>query len=309
MRVAILGAGALGSVYGVRLAHHAGVDVTFVVRPARVTSTEPIAIESVRRGRRDTLDTPVRAAVVPESADVVVLTVGTEDLDALPIGDSTAPIVILTPMMPREWQRVRAAFGERALAAMPSVVAYARKEDGVVRYWLPPAATKIDEPLGAAQRSAAGEAVRELVLALSRAGLKSKLELGVHEINPASTVCFIPIAMLLAVAGSGPALATDEQLLGLAARACSEGVRLAHRIGRPELWASLAPAIAAPWALRESLRLLERLSPEGLFYAEEHFGRKLREQHRVMIRDMIELAREKSLPHEAFDELARRLEA
>ena len=307
MHVAVFGAGALGGVYGVLLAAHGGVDVTFVVRPSRVASREPIAIESVRKNHRDVIEAPRRSDTVPGDADVILLAVGTEDLDTLkdPIGISTAPIVILTPMMPKDWARVRAAFGERAHAAMPNVVAYTRKEDGVVRYWLPPAPTKIDEPRAG---SPSADVVRELVDALSRAGLRAKLDLAVHETNPATTVSFIAIGMVLSIAGSAEALIADDSLLSLATRACREGVRLSHRIGRPELWASLAPAISAPWALQTWLRALGRLSPEGLFYAEEHFGRKLKDQHRVMIDEMIELAREKHLSREALEELAARLE-
>lgn len=334
MRVAVFGAGALGGVYGVLLAVRGGVDVTFVVRPSRVASREPIVIESVRKDRRDAIEAPHRSDVVPGDADVILLAVGTEDLEALkgPLGasagaggtptepteppegasaaplrsTSTAPLVILTPMLPKDWARVREAFGERAHAAMPNVVAYTRKEDGVIRYWLPPAPTKIDEPRAG---SPSADVIRELADALSRAGLHAKLELAVHETNPATTVCFIAIGMVLSIAGSAEALVADDTLLSLATRACREGVRLSHRIGQPELWASLAPAIAAPWALRTWLRALGRLSPEGLFYAEEHFGRKLKEQHRVMIHEMIELAREKALPSEALEELAARLEA
>lgn len=308
MRVAVFGAGALGGVYGVLLAVRGGVDVTFVVRPSRVGSHEPMVIERARKDLRDVIEAPHRSDTVPGDADVILLAVGTEDLNALkgPIGASTAPIVILTPMLPNDWARVRATFGERAHAAMPNVVAYTRKDDGVVRYWLPPATTKIDEPRAG---SASADAVRELADALSRAGLRAKLELGVHETNPATTVSFIAIGMALSVAGSAAALMADDTLLSLATRACREGVRLSHRIGRPEPWAALAPAIGAPWALRTWLGALGQISPEALFYAEEHFGRKLKEQHRVMIDEMIELSREKGLPHEAFDELAARLAA
>jgi 2-dehydropantoate 2-reductase len=304
MHIAVIGAGALGSVYGVRLALHGGVDVTFVVRPARVSSKEPIVIEKVRGDRRDTLAKPTRAAVVPSDADAVLVAVGTEDLDALrdPLGASEAPIVILTPMLPKDWARVRAAFGDRAHAAMPNVVAYARK-DGVVRYWLPPAATLIDEPRADGPHVTA---VRELAGALSRARIRARLAMAVHETNPATTVCFICIGMVISLAGSATALMKDEALLSLASRACREGVRLSHRIGEPAPWARLAPAFAAPWAMHAWLKMLARVSPEGLFYAEEHFGRKLREQHRVMIGEMALLAREKGLPHAAFDEIATR---
>ena len=48
---------------------------------------------------------------------------------------------------------------------------------------------------------------------------------------------------------------------------------------------------------------------EPRFFLEEHFGRKIKDQHRVMIRQMIDLAASKGLPHVALDELATRLSA
>lgn len=301
MNVAVFGAGALGSVYGVRLATRARVHVAWIVRPRRLASRDPIAIERVRGSERDAIDAPERALVVPSDADVVLLAVGTEDLDAIaaPLEGSSAPIVVLTPMLPKDWARVRARFGTRVLAAMPSVVAYARKDDGVVRYWLPPAKTRIDETRD--------EAVVELVRRLDEAGLSSRLELGVHEKNPATTVSFIAIGMAMAVAGSAGALAADDDLLALTTRACREGASLARRIGTAEPWAGLTPVIAAPWAMRAWMAALARLSPEGLFYFEEHFGRKLRAQHEVMIREMIDLARDKRVESAALSELAARL--
>jgi ketopantoate reductase len=308
VHVSVFGAGALGAVYGVRLAARTSTTVSFVVRPARVAESHPIVIESVRKEKRERIDDPIRVAKVPEDADVILLAVGTEDLDAIraPIGDSEAPIVVLTPMLPKDWARVKEAFGERVLSAMPSVVAYARKDDGVVRYWLPPTPTRIDEPRGNAVNA---EAVRALTKELDEAGLKSRLELGVHEKNPATTVCFIAIGMAVSIAKSAGALAEDEALATLTASACREGVRLAYRIGSPEAWAVLSPSLAAPWAMHAWIGALRKLSPEGLFYFEEHFGRKLREQHRVMAKEIIALLEEKLLPHEAWDVLARRLDA
>lgn len=321
MKIAVFGAGALGGVYGVRLAVHGGVDVTFIVRPARAASSAPIAIETVRKGRRDTIAAPAYATEVPPDTDAILLAVGTEDLVATrldggsaeggitidgPLGSSDAPIVILTPMLPKGWARVRRAFGGRAYAAMPNVAAYARRDDGVIRYWLLPATTKIDEPRAGARGA---EAVRALAHALRRAGLRGELELAVHETNPATTVAYIAIGMGLAVAGSAAALAADDALLELVARACREGSRLAYRIGTPELFVALTPVVSAPWALRAWLGALGRLSPEALFYAEEHFSRKLVDQHRLMAREMSEIAEDKGLPHAAIDALAERLDA
>lgn len=302
MHVAVFGAGALGLVYGVRLAKRTSTKVTFVVRPARVASTDPYEIESAWNDKREGVEEPLRAAIVPPDADVVLLCVGTEDLDALagPLAESTAPIVVVTPMMPQDWERIRAVYGTRVLAAFPTMSSYVRKADGVVRYWLFPSPTLIDEPRPPVP------AIDELVRELNAAGVKAKLSLGVHESNPATTVAFIPIGMGMCVAGSAEALVADEELCGLVARACREGGRLAHRIGTPEFYSAFFPILASRWALG---LFFGALSKEGLFFAEEHFGRKIAVQHRVMIRQMIELATQRGLPHEAFDELAVRLEA
>lgn len=298
MHVAVIGAGALGLVYGVRLALRTKVKVTFVVRPRRASSTDPFVIESAWNDARETLEKPKRAAVVPSDADVILLAVGTEDLPSLPLGESTAPIVILTPMMPQDWKRVREAYGDRALAAMPTMSSYVRKSDGVVRYWLLPAPTLIDEP------RPAQPIIESLVNELCAARVNTKLELGVHESNPATTVGFICIGMGLAIAGSVEALVADEELCELVARGCTEGGRLAHRIGKPQPLALAFPIVTSKWAFRLWLKALPE---EARFFAEDHFGRKIVAQHRVMIRQMISLAGEKGLPHSAFDEIERHL--
>jgi 2-dehydropantoate 2-reductase len=306
MHVAVIGAGALGAVYGVRLATRTKTSVTFVVRPARVASTDPLVIELVRGDLRETLASPARAAAVPADADVVLLAVGTEDLDAIraPLVTTHAPIVVLTPMLPRDHARMRGVYGDRVLAALPSVVSYTRS-DGVVRYWLPPVATRIDEPRAGGH----ADAVRALAASLTEAGLPARLELGVHETNPATTVCFIPLGMALSLAGSLDALARDAELVDLARRACAEGVALGRSIGRPEIVGPLSPLVARPLLLGAAARVLRRFSPEAVFYAEEHFGRKLRAQHLVMAREMRALAAEKGVAHAAIDALAAKIEA
>lgn len=306
MHVAIYGAGALGSVYGVRLALRTSASVTFVVRAERARSRAPIVIERVKdvRDRREELSSPSLAAQIPGDADIILLAVGVEDLDALrpALEASSAPVVVLTPMLLADYARMRGAFGERVLAAMPAVVSYTR-DDRVVRYWLPSRATRFDEPRAGTH----GEIVRELAVLLGEAGLRTHLELGVHETNPATTVCMIPIGMSVGLAGGLAALAGDAELLALTARACREGVELGRSIGRPETGALLGPLLAKPFVMRAAAFAVRRLSPEALFYVDEHFGRKLRAQHRVMAREMAELARAKHVPHAAIDELAARL--
>ncbi len=304
MHVAVYGAGALGCVYGVRLATRTSTTVSFVVRPKRVSERTPIAIEPAAGGDREEIVEPVRVSRIPEDADVVLLAVGTEDLEAIrPVLDaSAAPIVVVTPMMPKDWRAMRTAFGARVLAAMPNVISYLN-EANVVRYWLAPQPTRIDEPRAGGH----GDVVRELATTLDRAGLSTRLELAVHETNPATTVCFIALGMGIALAGGLEALAANGPVLDLVRAACSEGVDLARRIGRPDPAATLAPILAYGPVLRLVLRLLAWRSPEALHYADAHFGTKLVVQHREMAVTMAELAREKGTPSEALAALAARL--
>lgn len=310
MHVAIVGAGALGAVYGAYVQRRTQASVTFVVRSTHVHRRDPIVVERVRythkwsRGEaREIIEHPTLVDRVPPDADVVVLAVGTDDLEAIrPLLEGTStPIVVLTPMMPQDDRRMREAFGTRVLAAMPSVVSY-RRDDGVFRHWLLPFPTRIDEP-----RAGDSEVVRALARSFTAAGIPTVFELGVHEANPATTVSFIPLAMLVAAAGGLHALREDDALVELAVRACREGTALGRRIGAPVPGAGLA-AIAAH---RTSLRAFEAagraLCPEVLHYVDVHFGRKLVAQHRRMIASMIELARERELPHAALEEVARRL--
>jgi hypothetical protein len=115
--------------------------------------------------------------------------------------------------------------------------------------------------------------------------------------------------MGVALAGSMKALSADDALLSLTSRACTEGVELARRIGRPEAGAMLGPLLATPLAMRAIVGGLERFSPEALFYIDEHFGRKLMVQHRLMAHDIAELARAKDCPHRGIDALALRLDS
>lgn len=303
MHVAVYGAGALGCVYGVRLATRARVTVSFVVRKHRVDEREPFAITRIGDESAEAIAEPHRVSAIPDDADVIVLAVGTEDLEAIrpTLEASAAPIVVLTPMMPREWNAMRAAFGERVLAAMPNVVSYVTDEKRI-RYWLAPAPTRIDEP-----RAKHGDTIRAFATALSEAGLRGRLEMAVHETNPATTVCFIPLGMGVALAGGLEALAKNDVLLELARRACREGSVLARRIGVPEPFAPLASVVASSFALRTLVGLLTWRSPEVLHYVDLHFGAKLVAQHRDMAKAMEELALEKGVPHEAIAEIARRL--
>lgn len=308
MHVAIVGAGALGRVYGARLEQRNGANVTFVVRAPRLADGA-IQLERVDGDRAAlALLHPARAIAVPGDADVVLVCVRGDQLDAALVALLRAgpdvPAVILTPMMPADYMRLRAALGEgRIVAAMPSVVAYTN-DAGATRYWLPRAATTLLDEVRPAD--AALSSLRE---ALEAAGIGARFEMGVHETNPATTIAFIALALGLDAAGSIDLLLSDEATLGLALRAAAECATLARRVGKVATWASLVLRFVGPTTLRLGIALARARAPEAVAYVEEHFGRKIHAQNVVMAEAIALLAREKGVTHAAIDELLARLTA
>jgi hypothetical protein len=243
----------------------------------------------------------------------VLVCVRVEQLDAALLDALAAaperPIVFLTPLLPADYARVRRALGERAIAGMPGVVAYvaegrsARREgEHVVRYWVPAVApTLLDEP------RVPMPALVALAEALGAAGLPTRIELGVHEANPATTVTFLPLVFALDIAGGVDALLADRALVALALAGVREGVELATRIGKPALWAGLFRRFLGPRWLRVGVSLARRASPEAMAYVDLHFAQKLRLQNRALATAMVELAEAKQTPHAALLELRSRL--
>ena len=317
MHVAIVGMGALGRVYGVRLAVRAGATVTFVVRSGTlITPLRLVRIDG--DGAAEQLANPTVDTRIPDDADVILLCVRAEQLDpsldellcpGLAMASSQAPaqtpvvpIVVLTPLMPQDIERLNRTHPRRIRAGMPGVVAHITA-DGTCRYWLPKVApTLIDAapPIPSA--------VEELARALATAGFGGRLDLGVHETNPATTISFIPLAMGVDVAGGIDPLLADKALLRLSLDAVAEGLVLATRVGKTPAWIDLLARFAGPTTLKIGIGLLRSRSPEVLAYVEEHFGRKLHAQNVVMARSIVALARERMMPATALRELLRRLE-
>jgi ketopantoate reductase len=302
MRVAIVGAGALGSVYGARLAHFASCDVRVVAR-AGAPATQ-VRLERVEDGEVLRWQAPERTVVVPPDADVVLAFVRYEQLAALParVGAGPAPVVVMTPMMPQDHALLSAALPGRVLAGMPSVVSY-QNEAGAIRYWLPRVATTLVE----AGPPAHAETVAELVKRLARAEIASKQETDVLERNVATTVSFIPLAMALDVAGGIDAVLGDEAVLDLALQATDEGRELGRAVGKAEAWASTLLRFVGPLTLKVGVNLARSRSPEAARYVEQHFGRKLHAQNVRMAERIVELAAERGTPHQWLAKLLEML--
>jgi ketopantoate reductase len=316
MRVAIVGAGALGTAYGGRLALLGGCDVSVV---ARETAPPSLAeLERVENGEALRWAMPGRLTTAPTGADVILVFVRYEQLASVParVTGSSAPIVVMTPMMPCDHALLSAALPGRLRTGMPGVVAY-RNEAGATRYWLPSAATTLVEDRLAATERAGGsdgasdgadDPVRDLVRCLGRAAIGAKLATDVLARNVATTVSFIPLAMALDAAGSIDALLHHHALLSLAFEAVDEGRELGRAVGKAEPWASALLRFVGPITLKVGVGLARSRAPEALAYVEGHFGRKLHAQNVAMARTMIDLAVEKGTRHGALHKLLAELE-
>jgi hypothetical protein len=295
MRVAVVGAGALGWAYGARIAKLAGCQVTLV--GARAAPARLVRLERV--GTMDVLEWTSDVGVDVPEVDLLLSCVRYEHLERMAerVAGVSAPVVILTPMMPNDFARLSARLGAgRLLAAMPSLVAYWSDPD-TIRYWIPRAATTRIEgrtPLGV-------EA--ELVASLQRAGIASKLDRHVLERNVATTVSFLPLAIGIDIAnGAGPML-RDGPLLALALEAAVEGRELGSNVGTLESWASMMTRFMSPFTLKMGVGIVRSRAPEVLQYVDEHFGRKLHVQNVAMAQAMVQLAREKGVKRSALEKL------
>jgi 2-dehydropantoate 2-reductase len=299
MRVAIVGAGALGSVYGARLSTLADCDVRLVAREPR-PATE-IRLERVERSEAIRWYAPAATVEAPADADVILACVRYEQLPSLPakLGPSRAPVVVLTPMMPADHKRLDAAIGTRLITGMPGVIAY--RKAGLIRYWLPRLGTTWIEARGT--DGAEGTLVRRL----ERAGIVAQLESGVLARNVATTTSLLPIALALDAAGGAESAVEDSELLNLTLDALEEGRDLARMIGRPAAWASAVSPFLRPVALKVGLTVARSRASEAIRYAEEHFGRKLHAQNVALGEAVLALARERGARRVALEELTSRV--
>ena len=301
MRVAIVGAGALGSVYGARLAHFAGCEVSVVARGP--TPPSEVRLERVDDGEVLRWKVPARVDVAPRDADVVLAFVRYEQLDHVPprVAGATAPVVMMTPMMLEDHDRLAAQLPGRLTTGMPSVVSY-RNAAGAFRYWLPHTATTLIE-----SRPAAGDVEAELVKRLVRAEISARVEKDVLARNVATTVSFIPLAMALDVAGSIDNLLDDDALLRLALDAADEGRDLGRTVGKAEAWATTLLRFVGHFTLKVGIGLARTRAPEACSYVEHHFGHKLHAQNLLMAQRIVDLAVQKNVSHVALDRLRGRL--
>lgn len=313
MHVTVVGAGVLGRVYGVRLAQ-AGADVSFVVRPSRAAETSPFLIEQVNGGHRhDALDHPRRVAAIDESSDVVLVTLrynqldpgAGDDLVALlrKAGSSSAPIIMLTPMMPAQRDALEKAAGRRVVPSLPGVVGYLNDSD-VVRYWIPAAMSTLLDDLPASDIGEAPRAALEAIARrLTQIDLPTRFERDVASQNVATTTSLFPFIAAIDAGGGIDGVLGDKELLGAVLDAAKECEALARKIGKTATVAHVLMKFVGPFTLKPGVALGRKLFPEAVEFVERHFGAKLHDQHIAMGEAILGLGRDHEIPMPALTKI------
>jgi len=318
MHITVLGAGALGRAYGLRLAA-AGDSVSFVVRPSRAGDTSAFVIEQVGgSARRDAIEHPERVTAIPDRTQLVLVAVRFDQLAAAadaPAKDELAallraaprvPIVTLTPMLTKQKRALEAAIGRPITSAIPSVSGYI-DERGVVRYWaVRVASTLIDEPVG---RESDRLTLDDLARHLTNAGIGAHLERGVDTLNAATTVSFFPLIAAIDAGGGIDGVLSNKELLTTVLDAAKESEALAHKIGKVAPWAGMLTKFVGPYTLKPAVALGRKLIPEIIHFVEAHFGPKLHAQHVAMGDAILELGREHGVAMPKLEELMQQVQA
>lgn len=311
MHVTVVGAGALGRVYGVRL-EAAGTQVSFLVRPQRAAENSSFVIEQVNASeRRDTVERPHRVTEIPPHTSLVLVAVRFDQIAGEELGTllGTAPrvpIAVLTPMLPKQHRALRHASGRSIIAAMPSVSGYL-DERGVVRYWVVRlASTLFDEPIG---RENDRLILEEIARRLTNAGIGTHLERDVATLNAATTVSFFPLIASIDLGRGIDGVLADKELFTMVLDAARESEALAHKLGRVASWAGMLTRFVGPYTIKPGISLGRKLFPETLRFVEAHFGPKLHDQHVAMGDAILELGREHGVPMPKFEELIQKLKA
>jgi hypothetical protein len=327
MHIAVVGAGALGRIYGTRLCA-TGDRVTFVVRASRVAERGPIGAERVGDPESHTvIDYPVRAAQVPSDAEIVLVTVRSDQLppaDGGTLASAIAPaphalVLVLTPMLPAQKRAMEAAVGRPIVAGMPGVSGYV-DDAGIVRYWVPMVASTLIEdvaptaassPSGASLEAPRPAADRRLLVELARrltdAGLPTRLEQNVDTLNAATSIVFFPLIAAIDAGGGIDAAIEDKELLELTLAAGEECDRLSRAVGKRASWAMVLSRFVGPFTLKAGIRLAKRLYPESVRFVDLHFGDRLHAQHLAMGEGILALGKEKGEAMPALERLLARV--
>jgi 2-dehydropantoate 2-reductase len=141
MRILVLGAGAIGGYYGLRLAE-AGADVSFLVREGRAAALGRDGLVVVSRGEETRRAVPhCRAASIDDAADLILLACKAFDLDAAieAIAPAVRPGTVVLPLLNglAHFDALDARFGKERVLGGAAYIAVTLGPDGVIRHTSP----------------------------------------------------------------------------------------------------------------------------------------------------------------------------
>jgi 2-dehydropantoate 2-reductase len=252
MRILVVGAGVIGSVYGGHL-RRSGHEVTLLARGRRMVelSASGLVLENAESGQRDV--PPVTVVTTPGPAgsyDVVVVAVRAEQLPAtLPLlaGLPDAPDVLFFGNTAGQSGQLRAALGSRALFGFPAVGGV--RDGPTVRYVLiGQQQTMLGEPDGTVS-----DRVQRLASALRGAGFPTTISPDIDGWLLGHAAFIVPIAFALYRVDTDPVrLAADRAGLRTMVRATRQAFRALSATAEiptnlRALYRLPTPAVVAYW--------------------------------------------------------------
>ncbi len=301
LRVTVVGAGCLGSVYAAHLAKV--VDLTVVARdPGDRGTTTTLRVGRDLGGLVQEVVVP-RASLAPLDTEVVLLAVRSDQAEAALeslAAASAAVVVSLTPLLPPTRARLAATLGDRLVPAMAGAIAY-RKDTHVAYYTPRSLPTRLGQP---APHHAAR--VQELLAALEQGGLPTTPPAAeVPGVVAATVTALLPILLgVPAAGGSIDAMLADESVLKLGLAATKECRAIAAQLGPLPGFVSLFLSFATPFTIRAGIKLGKSRAPASIDILEGHFGRRLATQNHALVRDVLAVA--EGLPVDKLRALAAR---
>jgi 2-dehydropantoate 2-reductase len=263
MKILVLGAGVIGSIYASRL-QRVGHDITLLARGGRLMELNKhgLVVENEQTGERDAL--PIRAIAAPntgERFDLVYVAVQRPQIDsALPIvraipGDHDVLFFGNTVGRTRE---LADAFADRCLFGFPG--AGGLQHGHVTRYvFIRQQKTTLGEPTGT--RS---ERIRNLKALLTRAGVPTTISANMEGWLLGHAALIDPISVALSRVDADPIrLAADRVLLRQMVRATRQTFAALTATGAAEVPVNLRVLYRLPTAFAASYWRRVMASPRG----------------------------------------------
>jgi 2-dehydropantoate 2-reductase len=238
VRILIVGAGVIGSVYAARLAN-SGHQVTLLARGQRLADLRErgLVLRGAATGRTETYRLPVAdSPAAAGSFDLALAPVRREQLDGITglVQAADAESVVFFGNAAGRVADLTAALGSRALFGFPA--AGGVRDGAVIRYvTIRQQRTMLAEPSGIASSR-----VRQLADAFGQAGFRAHVSSDPQGWLLAHAAFVVPIALALYRAGVEPSrLAADKATLRLMVQATRETFRALQHDGNREIPANL----------------------------------------------------------------------